>query len=98
MSVGQEVQVVFAMPERLTGKPAMRSRYTSRVVQLHVEGFPRGKSGVGVHFLYYEVERPEAERGTPQPESLSDRRGLDRGGLSKGNFFAQPHLQQFDFD
>jgi len=70
VSVGQEVQLVLAMPEILTGKPAMQSRYTGRVVHVQVQGFPRGKSGVGVHFLYYEVESPEAERGTPQPESL----------------------------
>jgi hypothetical protein len=24
--------------------------------------------------------------------------GSDRGGLGEGNFLAQPHLQQFDFD
>ena len=30
--------------------------------------------------------------------NLSDRRGSDRGGLSEGNFLAQPHLHQFDFD
>ena len=29
---------------------------------------------------------------------VTDRCGSDRGGLSKGNFLAQPHLQQFDFE
>lgn len=69
MRVGQEVQVVLTMPERLLGKPAMQSRYTGRVVHVQMQGFPRGKSGVGVHFLYYEVERPASERSTTQPES-----------------------------
>ncbi len=73
VSVGQEVQVVLAMPEGLTGKPAMQSRYTGRVVYVQAKGFPWGRSRVGVHFHYYEVERPEAERSTPQPESLQRR-------------------------
>ena len=30
--------------------------------------------------------------------NLSDWCGSDRGGLSEGNFLAQAHLQQFDFD
>ena len=35
---------------------------------------------------------------TEKKDDVADRRGSDRGGLSEdGNFFAQSHLQQFDF-
>ena len=30
--------------------------------------------------------------------NLSERHGSDRGSLSQGNFLAQLHLQQFDFE
>lgn len=55
VSIGLPVQVRLTMPEEVVGNQAGVWCYTGRVV--HVERLgSNGTSGVGVQFLYYEVE------------------------------------------
>lgn len=55
VSIGLPVQVRLTMPEEVVGSQAGEWCYTGRIVHADRLG-SNGTSGVGVQFLYYEVE------------------------------------------
>jgi hypothetical protein len=60
---GTPVQLVFEMPEEVTGKPAAQWRCTGHVVHLRPKNSPIGPAYVGVRFDCYESVSPTQPSG-----------------------------------
>lgn len=59
---GSFVQVRLEMPQNIVGEePQGEWCFTGRVVHVQAGRMSRQRSGVGVHFLYYEVSHPKAK-------------------------------------
>jgi hypothetical protein len=52
--IGELVQVLIELPERVTGKQTARYSFTARVVHVEADRRVPGKNGVGVNFYSYE--------------------------------------------
>jgi PilZ domain len=62
MSIGTVVEVLFKMPEQITGEPTTEWLCSGHVVRVAPIDSPQGKLGVGVQFDCYQVTRKlEAE-------------------------------------
>jgi hypothetical protein len=55
MVKGDTVQMLFSMPESVTGMPSMEWHCTGHIVRANPQD---GKTRVGVQFDFYEVSRP----------------------------------------
>jgi hypothetical protein len=56
---GTTVELQLRMPEEVTGLPESEWRCTGHVVRTEAVRWPRGNTGVGVQFDFYEVSRSE---------------------------------------
>jgi hypothetical protein len=56
---GTTVEVQLRMPAEVTGLPASEWRCTGHVVRTELVRLPKGNTGVGVQFDFYEVSRSE---------------------------------------
>jgi hypothetical protein len=54
LQVGEAVELLFQMPERVTGAKPSSRRFTGRVTHIESQNMPQGLSGIGVQLLYYE--------------------------------------------
>ena len=54
MSVGDAIEILTGMPERVTGAKAIVRRFTGRVAHVESKNMPQGYSRIGVQLLYYE--------------------------------------------
>lgn len=54
MHVGEALEVLLAVPRRVTGTKAAMRRFVGRVSHVDVNSVPGGQAGVGVQLLYYE--------------------------------------------
>jgi hypothetical protein len=54
--VGEALEVSLELPRRVTGTKPINCRFASRVAHVESQCMPRGQSGIGVQFLYYEIE------------------------------------------
>ncbi len=67
---GETVEILFKMPEDVTGEPTCEWRCTGHVVRVEPVDSPYGKMGVGVQFDCYEVSRvQQLERPEERPLS-----------------------------
>ena len=57
LRVGTVVQVLFRMPEEITGEQTNEWLCSGHVVRMEPSDSPRGKLGVGVQFDCYEISR-----------------------------------------
>lgn len=64
LHVGSAVEILFKMPEEITGKPASDWRCTGHVVRIVPLDSATGKSGVGVHFDCHAILRSKAPPST----------------------------------
>jgi hypothetical protein len=55
MSVGEAIEILTEMPERVTGAKAIIQRFTGRVAHVESKNMPQGHSRIGVQLLYYEL-------------------------------------------
>ena len=55
LAIGSPIEVLFRMPQEITGKPTAEWRCTGHVVRLKAVDSPGGKTGVGVQFDCYEI-------------------------------------------
>ncbi len=55
---GVMLQVHLKLPREVAGDDVAEWCFTGRVAHVEPLGATKGKSGVGVQFLYYEVPRP----------------------------------------
>jgi hypothetical protein len=55
--VGEALEVSVELPKRVTGAKPINRRFASRVAHVEPECMPLGKSGIGVQFLYYEIDQ-----------------------------------------
>jgi hypothetical protein len=56
LCVGEAVEVSLELPRRVTGTKPINCRFASRVAHVEPECMPHGQSGIGVQFLYYEID------------------------------------------
>jgi PilZ domain-containing protein len=54
--VGEALEVSLEVPRRVTGTKPINRRFASRVAHVESECMPQGQSGIGVQFLYYEMD------------------------------------------
>jgi hypothetical protein len=54
LGIGEAVEVLLAMPKRVSGVKADVRRFAGRVAHIESKNMPEGISGVGVELLYYE--------------------------------------------
>jgi len=67
MSVGEVIEVVLAMPKRVTGLAAVIRKFAGRITHIDPNHELLGHSLVGVQLLYCEAfHKPQIHRGTPR--------------------------------
>jgi Tfp pilus assembly protein PilZ len=54
MSVGEAIEILTEMPERVTGTKPIIQRFTGRVAHVESKNVPQGHLGIGVQLLCYE--------------------------------------------
>jgi hypothetical protein len=54
MHVGEALEVMLAVPRRVTGTKATMRRFIARVSHVEVKSLSAGQAGVGVQLIYYE--------------------------------------------
>lgn len=59
--VGLPVHVLLRMPKRIAGGQAIEKVFTGRVSHIEANDGPRGSSGVGVEFFYWETSLSEVQ-------------------------------------
>lgn len=59
MRKGEMVELLFKMPEEITGMPATEWRCMGHVARVETVEPERGRLAVGVQFDFYEVPRPQ---------------------------------------
>jgi len=59
MRKGEMVELLFKMPEEITGMPTTEWRCMGHVVRVEAIEPERGRVGVGIQFDFYEVSRPQ---------------------------------------
>jgi hypothetical protein len=64
LPMGTVVEVLFTMPEVLTGEPDKQWRCTGQVVRVEPADSPSRRSGVGVKFHCYEIANVEGRQST----------------------------------
>jgi hypothetical protein len=52
---GAQLELRFKVPDEITALPPLECRFIGRVTHIEPLG-PNGKSGVGIHFLYYSLD------------------------------------------
>jgi hypothetical protein len=62
---GAALDLLVEMPEEVTGVPPAQWLCTGHVVRLVPMDSPKGQTGVGVQFDFYEVSRPERPQWAP---------------------------------
>lgn len=62
MPVGTVIEVLFKMPEAITGEPTTEWLCSGHVVRVEPIESPRGKLGVGMQFDCYQVSRTSARQ------------------------------------
>jgi PilZ domain-containing protein len=67
LSIGEAVEVLLEIPERVTGAKALIRRFTGRVTHIESKGMLAGHSGIGVQLLYYERDLAKANLTEPWP-------------------------------
>lgn len=72
--VGEAIEVLVAIPRRITGEKARKRRFTARITHVESQCMPQGCSGVGVHLLYYVQSLAKNSRLIP-PGSLIPHQG-----------------------
>jgi hypothetical protein len=62
--VGETLEVSLEVPKRVTGTKPVTRRFASRVAHVESQCMPQGQSGIGVQFLYCELDlaSPVAEK------------------------------------
>jgi hypothetical protein len=55
MSVGEAIEILTEMPERVTGAKAIIQKFTGRVAHVESKNMPPGYSRIGVQLLHYEL-------------------------------------------
>jgi hypothetical protein len=54
MSVGETIEILTEMPERVSGAKVIIQRFMGRVARVESKNMPKGQSGIGVQLLYYQ--------------------------------------------
>jgi Tfp pilus assembly protein PilZ len=54
MPVGEAIEILTEMPERITGAKPIIQRFTGRVAHVESKSMPQGHLGIGVQLLCYE--------------------------------------------
>jgi hypothetical protein len=54
LCVGEALEVLLEMPQRVSGVKAGMRRFAGRIAHIELKNMPEGLSGVGVQLLYYE--------------------------------------------
>src|ERR1700720_1425159 len=54
MCVGDAINILLAMPKRVTGTKSNRRRFVGRVAHIESTDMPQGCSRIGIHLIRYE--------------------------------------------
>ena len=72
VAVGEIIEILFKMPEEVSGQPTTEWRCTGHVVRIEPPNMPKGKFGVGIQFYCYEASRVDRPLVPQVSRSLRD--------------------------